>query len=239
MKVGAEFRSSGISTSHLEELPDVSSEEFWEEDFFHQVLALERKRAERSGNPALLLKLDFRNFPSRAARDACSRTINLLLPTITRGTDVVGWYKTGAILGVLFTELGDSELTDAKEKILKKVQDAFVESLGAKQLKMLGITFNSLESQISWHSSGSGHLQLQPAETQPTKSCLRRCFEIGKLPLKKAWFLMLADLLLVSFAHFVAIHAIPRSGCAIARPRPAGCRRRPSRACDSKDPAAG
>ncbi len=208
MKADAVFKNAGITSRGLIDFPDGDSVSFLEEDFFHQVLALEKKRSERSGNPALLLKFDFRNFPSGSARNAFSETLNSLLPSIIRETDVIGWYKSGSILGVIFTELGDSELTEAKEKILEKIQETLRDSLGSLESKLVRITFEFLAPKTSWSRNGNGHLHLQPIPAQPTDRSSARRFEIGNLPLKTTGFLMFADLLFISLAHLIGIFAI-------------------------------
>jgi len=189
MKADAEFKNTGIVSTGLMDFSGGNSVSFLEEDFFHQVLALEKKRAERSGNPALLLNFDFRNFPSGSARNACSGALNSLLPSIIRETDIIGWYKSGAIVGVIFTELGNSELTEAKEKIVEKIQDTLRDSLGPSEFKLVRITFDFLAPKISWSGNGNGHLHLQPILAQSNdRGSARRGFEIGKLPLKTTGF---------------------------------------------------
>jgi hypothetical protein len=46
----------------FEQVSKLNSAPFLEESLFQQVLALERKRAERSGNTSLLVKIEIRHF---------------------------------------------------------------------------------------------------------------------------------------------------------------------------------
>lgn len=177
-----------------------------DEDYFHQVLALERKRAERSGNPSLLLNFDFRNFHSGPKRNQLARTFQSFLPTMIRETDLVGWYESAAIIGIIFTELGDSELEEAKDKIIEKAQCALRDSLGPSESKLIKISFEFLMPKCLWSRNGNGQLHLQPIPPQSADDCSgSRLFKVDGLPLKTSWFLICSDLLFISIGHLLAI----------------------------------
>src|SRR5260370_1084782 len=80
-----------------------------DEESFHRMIALERKRTERSRKPFVLMLLDAGNFlPS----DKNGRVLANLLSALslsTRETDVTGWYKDQCIVGVMFTEIGSGD----------------------------------------------------------------------------------------------------------------------------------
>ena len=77
------------------------------EPSFHRMIALERKRTERSQKPFLLMLLDTGNdLPSGENEKALSKVLSAL-PGSTRETDVTGWYKTNSVVGVMFTEIGE------------------------------------------------------------------------------------------------------------------------------------
>ncbi len=83
------------------------SEMLAEERFVKQ-LALERKRAERSGRSFVLMLLD----PSRLLREesreeAIGRIVSALAQSI-RETDIRGWYAE-SVIGVIFTEIGTAD----------------------------------------------------------------------------------------------------------------------------------
>ena len=99
-------------------VPGSAATPFLEEDHFHQIPALERKRAGRSGNTSLLVNIENSCFNGGEGNITVER-VESLLGLILRETDIKGWYKLGCIIGVIFTELGDSELFEAKSKILK------------------------------------------------------------------------------------------------------------------------
>ena len=74
------------------------------QEAFHKVIWLERRRTERSRKPILLMLVDMGNpLPSDAAEKDLNKLLTIL-STSTRETDVAGWYKSGHVVGVLFTE---------------------------------------------------------------------------------------------------------------------------------------
>src|SRR5208283_4014021 len=75
---------------------------------FLKLLCLERKRTERSGRRFMLMLLD----PGSLLKAAKAPVMPKLLSAIaksTRDTDLMGWYKEGAVIGVIFTEIGGSD----------------------------------------------------------------------------------------------------------------------------------
>jgi hypothetical protein len=84
------------------------------EGTFERMISIERKRTERSRKPFLLMLLDTGNRQeSEKNGKALGSIVSALLASI-RETDVTGWYKSQATVGVLFTELA----IDDKNSIL-------------------------------------------------------------------------------------------------------------------------
>lgn len=79
--------------------------DFLAEAFFRRVLALERKRSERSDRPFLLMLLDAQQI-SAEKREKTFLNLAHALSFSTRETDNIGWYETHLVLGVIFTEIG-------------------------------------------------------------------------------------------------------------------------------------
>jgi lipopolysaccharide/colanic/teichoic acid biosynthesis glycosyltransferase len=100
------------------------------EDPFRGIFCWERKRAERSGKPFLLMLLHVERLLSAGLSEQALLKVNSALYFSTRETDVAGWYRDGAILGVLFTEI-DKQKGAAAEKLLRvKVTEALRARLG-------------------------------------------------------------------------------------------------------------
>src|SRR5215831_15714757 len=81
------------------------------ENIFQSMLTLERRRAERSRKPFVLMLLDAMDEEGSATSLLASAA--RVASNNSRETDVVGWYKNGAILGVIFTEVS----ADGKELV--------------------------------------------------------------------------------------------------------------------------
>ena len=100
----------------LFESVSVREREVVNEEAFQRMIAVERKRTERSRKPFLLMLLDAGNHGSEKNGKALNSIVPALLSSI-RETDVIGWYKGRTTLGVIFTEL----LIDDKNSILSTI----------------------------------------------------------------------------------------------------------------------
>ncbi len=103
-----------------------------QEETFHDMLTLERRRAERSGKPFVLMLIDAAAFiESRTAESVMQSLVPIIL-TSTRETDLVGWYKKGSVLGVIFTELGLESKTPITDILRSKITSAMHTDLGRR-----------------------------------------------------------------------------------------------------------
>jgi hypothetical protein len=99
---------------------------------FMDLLRLERKRAERSGRPLVLMLVEAPNLLKIGERTGAAEEIHHALARSTRETDIRGWYRDRSVIGVIFTEFG---LAGASAlKILSgKVKSALRESVGSER----------------------------------------------------------------------------------------------------------
>lgn len=111
------------------------------EDSFHSILALEHRRAERSGSPFVLMLLSSRK-PS-GGDSALTRQLTPILSDVIRETDLIGWYRQGVILGVIFTEVGLSEKGPVTSILYSRVTKALRESLDRKLASSLVVTLRA------------------------------------------------------------------------------------------------
>src|SRR5712664_3466929 len=90
------------------------------EDVFRRIFCWERKRAERSGRCFLLMLVHVEGILEANQSERALSEIVSALSSSTRETDLAGWYREGATLGVIFTEVregncrGLASLTPAK-----------------------------------------------------------------------------------------------------------------------------
>ena len=107
----------------------------YSEDYFLNILHLERKKTERSNKPFLLMLLDI-NRCEMTEKNNMVNKITQVLFSLTRETDIKGWYKHNSMLGVIFTEMDDIELL--REKIYSNLSY----ELAAEQLNKIEISFH-------------------------------------------------------------------------------------------------
>src|SRR5262249_11565764 len=112
------------------------------QDLFTRTLYIERKRSERSGRAFVLMTLESpRLLHSGGDRQAPDKVL-LVLPASPRDTDIKGWYKDGATIGVIFTELGPN--VDGRAVIgalLNKVITALSSTLTIGQINEIKLSF--------------------------------------------------------------------------------------------------
>jgi lipopolysaccharide/colanic/teichoic acid biosynthesis glycosyltransferase len=121
------------------------------ESAFRRLLCQERKRSERSRKSFVLMLVQRKTPKLHDETPALERIVKPLAGLI-RETDTLGWFESNGILGVIFSELGDAELSTAVESIESKTLAAFHRALNANQVEALQISFYSYPR--SWKSGG-------------------------------------------------------------------------------------
>ncbi|HEY6943681.1 MAG TPA: sugar transferase [Candidatus Acidoferrum sp.] len=117
-----------------------SREEVLTEESFRSMLTLERRRAERSRKPFVLMLLDGAAFiEEKAAEQFMGRVCSVLLKS-SRETDLIGWYEKGVIVGVIFTEVNSEGEQPVTETLRAKVLSALQGELGGKVSSSIVVT---------------------------------------------------------------------------------------------------
>jgi len=112
------------------------------EEAFHRMIALERKRTERSGKPFLLLLLDGGNcLPSDRTGRVLAKILSVL-SLATRETDVTGWYKNHSIVGVLFTDLSADDRESIVGTMMSRVSETLRNNLSLEKFSQVGISMH-------------------------------------------------------------------------------------------------
>ena len=142
ISVGAEKSRQGNGRQTLLHIGPVSSRrnEILSEQTLHAMLTLERRRAERSRKPFVLMLLDTHAVPKHGNGATFIEDLKSVVSGATRETDLIGWYEEGAVLAVIFTEInleGNSPIT---EVLHSKVVSALHENLDHRLAPKLVIT---------------------------------------------------------------------------------------------------
>ena len=127
-------------------------EEILMENVFHSMLTLERRRAERSRKPFILMLLDA-NLENGTAEEILRQAVDIVVAS-KRETDLVGWYKQGAILGVIFTEISQDGEVRITETLRSKIENAFIKHMGRDRAAKIAISVHIFPE--SWDKNSSG-----------------------------------------------------------------------------------
>ena len=124
-----------------------------DEESFRRVIAVERKRTERSKAPFVLMLLEVANQNSERASQALKSAMSVLLVS-SRDTDLVGWYKEKTTIGALFTGLVASDKSTALTTILTRVSSTLRGELSFEQFNLINISLHYYPD--DWDQDGPG-----------------------------------------------------------------------------------
>jgi lipopolysaccharide/colanic/teichoic acid biosynthesis glycosyltransferase len=131
------------------------------EEPFHRMIALERTRTERSGQPFVLMLLDGGDcLPS----DRNGRILSKILSALslsTRETDVTGWYKDRSIVGVLFTDISAEDRESILGTMMARVSQTLQNSLNLEKFEQIGISMHVFPEEWD-QESAQGNPALYP-----------------------------------------------------------------------------
>lgn len=110
----------------------------YDEKTFKGILTLERKRTERSKRPFMLLLVTVsRMMASERGPEKCRLVVGCMGHSI-RDIDVLGWYEKDRVLGVIFTEIGNSR--KASDAILERVKNNLGNTIGVDGMRLIEIS---------------------------------------------------------------------------------------------------
>ena len=129
-------------SSQLRDLGSVVKREALSENTFNRMIAIERKRTERSKQPFLLMLVETMRQQSSAAEGGALENILTALLSSVRETDVVGWYKDRTTIGAMFTGLVVTNKNSLLSMILGRVSELLGNELTAEQFSQVSISFH-------------------------------------------------------------------------------------------------
>jgi lipopolysaccharide/colanic/teichoic acid biosynthesis glycosyltransferase len=115
---------------------------FLDQDLFITMLRLERKRTERSHRRFVLMLLEAGDLLKATGQEVVFSKMVAVLSHSTRETDIKGWYKDHAVIGVIFTEVGNAEGTSITSALLAKVSHALGTTLTIEQINTVKLSFH-------------------------------------------------------------------------------------------------
>ncbi len=154
------------------------------------MIAVERKRTERSANPFLLMLLETGQHNSEETNAQLRAKVITALLAATRETDVIGWYKHNTCVGVLFTQLIAVDKKSILSVMLSRVSTMLRDNLSLEQFSDLRISFHFFPD--TWDQNNS-HRPSNPAlyPDLPRSESLDKIFLIAKRVMDIAGSLLL------------------------------------------------
>lgn len=131
----------GVTVSALSEAASSEERVVLNPEAFRRMIALERKRSERSRKPFILLLLDMGDRPSEKNGKILNK-ISSVLSASTRDTDVTGWYANDCVLGVMFTEIAAEDSTSIPGTVIARVTDTLRGNLALEQFNRVRLSFH-------------------------------------------------------------------------------------------------
>jgi len=114
---------------------------FYDELHFNRMFNLERKRAQRSGTPFILILVHIAGLRNSDQLD-CVKNIQKALLSSFRDTDIRGWYRRESVIGIVFTELC-SVGCDTRDVLFNKLLDTLASRIDSDALQGIYITFHT------------------------------------------------------------------------------------------------
>lgn len=116
------------------------------------MLTLERRRAERSRKPFVLMLMNCRAATTDGhGSDLVDRVMSIVCEA-TRETDLVGWYESGSVLAVIFTEVSLEGTSPVTQVLDSKITNILRNRLEPKAASKVDITFHLFPE--NWEDKG-------------------------------------------------------------------------------------
>jgi lipopolysaccharide/colanic/teichoic acid biosynthesis glycosyltransferase len=112
------------------------------EDAFVSMLYLERRRAERALKPFVLMLVDVKTAIADGQKNLTLGKVTNALLSVTRETDIIGWYLEDQLIGVIGTEMGKATPKTVQSRMLEKVRAVLVRTLPAEKVSKITVSFH-------------------------------------------------------------------------------------------------
>jgi lipopolysaccharide/colanic/teichoic acid biosynthesis glycosyltransferase len=121
---------------------------------FMKMLCLERNRVERSGRRLVLMLVESPGLFMHGDQTGITEKIQHALSCATRETDIKGWYRDGAVIGVIFTEI-PLAATSVVPILSRKVNHALRAALDSRQFSEVELSFHVFPDDIEGDEGGT------------------------------------------------------------------------------------
>jgi lipopolysaccharide/colanic/teichoic acid biosynthesis glycosyltransferase len=146
------------------------------EDAFVSMLYLERRRAERAHKRFVLMLIDVKGAIADGQKNRTLSKVTNGLLSVTRETDIVGWYLEDHLIGVIGTEVGMAKPKTVQSRMLEKIRGAFVEALPQEKVSQITLSFHFFPEEWEAGTDHSANITLYPDLSRKEES---RKFALG------------------------------------------------------------
>jgi lipopolysaccharide/colanic/teichoic acid biosynthesis glycosyltransferase len=126
------------------------------ENSFRRMIAVERKRSERSKEPFLLMLVELGEEQEPKDDRKVLEGMLEVLRACSRETDVIGWYKEHSSIGVMFTGLVVTDKDLIRSTLLSRVSNLLRNELTFDQFNQVRLSFHFFPDEWDHESSGDG-----------------------------------------------------------------------------------
>jgi len=158
--------------------------DLFSQEAFHRVISLERRRTERSRKPFLLMLLDMGDHLQTETNEKNVLRLLAALSVSTRETDAVGWYESGRIVGVMFTEICLEERNTIVSTMIARLSEILRNHLTVEQFNRVSISFHVFPEDWDTESRKPSNPVLYPdltrqADKKRASGALKRAMDIA------------------------------------------------------------
>lgn len=118
----------------------VSSDLFFDERDFCEMLNCEMKRSQRSMKSLILMRLDISGMTNPARAHVTTKLIKAFTTGI-RDTDIRGWHKQEAVLGILFTDIESASPSSVMDILFHRVMARLDSQIDRTLMPKVNVTF--------------------------------------------------------------------------------------------------
>jgi lipopolysaccharide/colanic/teichoic acid biosynthesis glycosyltransferase len=127
----------------------------YDEESFNRILALERKRSERSRRPFMLMLLSLDRVRVGENGNNPRKKIVSCLASSKRDIDILGWYRSESVVGIIFTELGRSSDGSVSESITERIRSNLASTLEPGEISKIDVSIYLFPEKIKSEGSST------------------------------------------------------------------------------------
>lgn len=147
-----------------------------DDESFHAVISMERKRAERSQKAFLLMLLELGKLEAGQRNGNGLFVLKILhaLSAYLRETDIIGWHTNHTVIGIIFTELPSESRGSIASTMLSRISGLLYNGLTFDEFNQITISYYVFPENWDYHvAHRPSHPTLYPdLERSDTKNKL-------------------------------------------------------------------